>query len=67
MASLDAYGHYGANDLDKLAEAIMEGRRLDALDMLAATFPHQKFRSLRDQHRLFPDRVPAITEQDRQQ
>lgn len=67
MAGRDNNGHHGVNDLDLLAEAICEGRRLDAMEMLKRAFPQQQFRSLAEHHRLFPNRVPAITEQDRQQ
>lgn len=44
-------------DLDAIHEAICEGRKQDALDLLSDMFPEANFRRVADQNRLFPDRV----------
>lgn len=44
-------------DLDRLHEAICEGRKQDAIDILADMFPDHALRSVRDQNALFPNRV----------
>lgn len=47
-----------AADHARLHEAICEGRRQDAIDILNEISDDQ-FRSVREQHNLFPDRVTA--------
>lgn len=42
----------------RLHEAICEGRRQDAIDILNE-ISDERFRSVREQHNLFPDRVTA--------
>lgn len=45
-------------EADRLHDAICEGRRQDAIDILNAVTGGQ-YRSVREQRNLFPDRVPA--------
>lgn len=45
-------------DADRLHEAICEGRRDDAIDILNE-LSEWRLRSVAEQHNLFPDRVPA--------
>lgn len=60
MAEID-YG-WPINEYDqwkiRLHEAICEGRRQDAIDILNED-GEMYLRSVREQHNLFPDRVPA--------
>ena len=46
-------------DLDMLHDAICEGRRHDAVELLRQMFPDYGLRSLREQANLFPGRVEA--------
>lgn len=55
----------GVTFADRLWDAIAEGRRLDAYDMIREKFPNEHFTTLASLHRLFPDRVAPITEKDR--
>lgn len=43
----------------RLYDAICENRREDAIEELQRLFRRVQFRSIREQHNLFPDRVPA--------
>lgn len=45
-------------DADRLHDAICEGRRDDAIQILN-DITGDRFMSIREQHNLFPDRVPA--------
>ncbi len=42
-----------------LYDAIVEGRRDDAIDKMRSLFRHHEFRSVAEQRNLFPSRVPA--------
>ena len=46
------------DDIHRLHDAICEGRRQDAVDILAS-ITGEKLRSVSAQHNLFPERVPA--------
>lgn len=46
-------------EIDALYDAIVEGRRDDAIDMIRVLFGMPEFRSVAEQRNLFPDRVPA--------
>jgi hypothetical protein len=56
-AVLDEMSIDAEPDLDAIHEAICEGRKQDALDLLSDMFPKANFRRVADQNRLFPDRV----------
>jgi len=47
-----------ARDAERLSELIGEGLRDDAISLLGEMMD-QKFRSVREQRNLFPDRIPA--------
>lgn len=52
-------------DADQLWEAICEGRRLDAYDLLQQVVLGETFQSLETMRRINPDRVAPITDKDR--
>lgn len=55
---LEADPELSSDDAGRLYDAICEGRRDDAIEILAE-ITGERFRSIREQHNLFPDRVPA--------
>lgn len=46
------------DNANRLYDAICEGRRDDAIEIITE-ITGERFRSIREQHNLFPDRVPA--------
>lgn len=57
IAEPDA-NYLDASDATRLHEAICEGRRQDAIDILNE-ISDERFRSVCEQHNLFPDKVSA--------
>lgn len=55
----------GRTAADELYEAIAEGRRLDAMEMVRRDNPQEHFPTLAMLRRNFPHRVPEITDRDR--
>lgn len=50
---------------DQLWEAICEGRRLDAYDLLRDVARGETFQTLDAMHRINPTRIPAPSDMDR--